>query len=148
MNEELEAVPGQPTETRMDAQRKLVKRMASIATRLVPDGHGAHLRFINEPSSNLDNLTQDQINDKMQFKPRGGTAIGTQLEQRILKPLVYDVLDKGDTLERPYLILTITDGDPNPEPKETFKNAIVDCGKRLAEREYQQECKNKHSEFE
>jgi hypothetical protein len=140
MNEKLK----NSTETRMDAQRTLVKRMASIATRLVPDGHGAHLRFINKKTPNLNDLDESQINENMKFKPAGATPIGTQIKEKILKPFVYDVLDAGNTLQRPYLILTITDGSPYNEDNDTFKNAIVECGRRLTEspRGYEQEGKH------
>ncbi|KAI0389630.1 hypothetical protein F5Y17DRAFT_113296 [Xylariaceae sp. FL0594] len=135
----MEATLKNSSETRMDAQRRLVTRMASIATRLVPDGHGAHLRFINKNDSGMDDLSQDKIEEKMKFVPNGGTQIGTQLRQQILKPFIYDVLDSGKTLEKPYLVLTITDGEPNSEDKGAFKDAIVECGRRLVDRQYEQE---------
>ncbi|KAI0102605.1 hypothetical protein GGR51DRAFT_527057 [Nemania sp. FL0031] len=135
----MEAKLKDSNENRMDAQRTLVKRMASIATRLVPDGHGAHLRFINKKTPTLNDLKESQIDEKMKFSPSGGTQIGTQLEQQILKPYIYDVLDSGNTLDRPYLILTITDGSPNNEDPKAFRNAVVKCGQRLTDRQYEQE---------
>lgn len=124
---------------RMDAQRVLVQRMASIATRLVPDNSGAYLRFINKSATGLDNLTKDQIDGEMQFEPDGTTRIGTNLKKKILQPFVYDVIQKGGRLERPYLILIITDGMPKPEDVNTLKNAIIECGRILTDRSYPQE---------
>ncbi|KAL7619745.1 hypothetical protein AAE478_010287 [Parahypoxylon ruwenzoriense] len=128
-------------ESRMDAQRGLVKRMACIATRLVPDDSGAHLRFINRNESELDDLNGEQLESKMLFAPKRThlTNIGTELEAKILQPMIYDVLDRGDTLKRPFLILTITDGQPNPELPGTLKDAIIKCGQRLTARGYPQE---------
>ncbi|CAH0045249.1 unnamed protein product [Clonostachys solani] len=128
--------------TRMDGMRSLVQRMASIATRLVPDGKGAHVRFINSSTTGQD-LNADQINQLLQFNPNGGTNIGTNLTNKILEPMIYADLDKsGGALERPFLVLTITDGEPNPEPQDTFKKAIENCGRRLEEKQYPQECES------
>ncbi|CAG9949194.1 unnamed protein product, partial [Clonostachys rosea f. rosea IK726] len=125
--------------TRMDGMRSLVQRMASIATRLVPDGKGAHIRFINSNKTGQD-LNADQIDQMLQFDPDGGTNIGTNMTKRILEPMIYDELDKsGGALERPLLVLTITDGEPSQEPRDTFKKAIESCGRRLEEKQYPQE---------
>ncbi|KAK2591378.1 hypothetical protein QQS21_010922 [Conoideocrella luteorostrata] len=129
---------GNLVETRMQAMRKLVQRMSSIATRLVPEGKGAHVRFINSKYRG-DDLNADQIDAQMQFEPSGGTNIGTHLEQKVLSPLIYDKLDTNGQLERPYLVLTITDGEPNPEPMETFKKSIEQCCKRLDQHQYPEE---------
>lgn len=128
--------------TRMDGMRSLVQRMASIATRLVPDGKGAHIRFINSNKTGQD-LNADQIDQMLQFDPDGGTNIGTNMTKRILEPMIYDELDKsGGALERPLLVLTITDGEPSQEPRDTFKKAIESCGRRLEEKQYPQECES------
>ncbi|MCJ1344266.1 hypothetical protein MMC31_002469 [Peltigera leucophlebia] len=72
----------------------------------------------------------------MAFEPKGGTRIGANLREKILKPFIFDVLDRGDKLERPYLILTITDGSPEGEEEDQFRNAIVECSRRLVQRNY------------
>jgi hypothetical protein len=131
---------GNVVSTRMEAMRSLVQRMSSIATRLVPDGSGAHLRFINSDYQGND-LTADQIDSHMQFQPSGGTNIGTNLKNKVLDPLVFKKLDKDGKLDRPFLVLTITDGEPSPEPVDTFKKTIEECGRRLDQNDYPQECK-------
>lgn len=123
---------------RMDNQKKLVQRMTSIVTRLVPDGSGAHLRFINNSKAGLDDANKDNIDKSMDFDPDGGTKIGTNLKKKILEPFIYNVIEKDDVLKRPYLILIITDGEPT-ENQDTLKNAIVECGRRLTDRGYPQE---------
>ncbi|KAI1458920.1 hypothetical protein F4805DRAFT_106773 [Annulohypoxylon moriforme] len=139
MNANITDANGNVVNTKMNVMRMLVQRMSSIATRLVPDGKGAHLRFINSDYRG-DDLNADQIDQKMQFRPQGQTRIGENLEKKILDPLIYKELDeRSGKLERPYLILTITDGGPDPEPKETFKNSVVTCGKRLNGHQYPQE---------
>lgn len=77
----------------------------------------------------------------MQFRPASGTNIGTGLEKKILQPFIYDVINRNEKLRRPYLILTITDGKPEPETPDTLKNAIFKCGQELANRGLPQDCK-------
>lgn len=129
-------------QNRMASQRNLVKRMASIATRAVPDNKGVHLRFINRPVVNSDNLNAEEIESSMAFEPEGGTRIGTNLEKKILKPFIYDVLDRGDKLERPYLILTITDGSPQGEEEDRLRNAMVECSRKLVKNGYKPDGKS------
>lgn len=116
--------------------------MASIATRAVPDNKGVHIRFINRFLVNSDNLNAEEIERSMAFEPKGGTRIGANLREKILKPFIYDVLDRGDKLERPYLILTITDGSPEGEEEDQFRNAIVECSRRLAQQNYKPDGKS------
>lgn len=116
--------------------------MASIATRAVPDNKGVHLRFINRSIVKSDNLNAGEIESGMAFEPQGGTRIGTNLEMKILKPFIYDVLDRGDKLERPYLILTITDGSPQGEEDDRLRNAIVECSRKLVKHGYKPDGKS------
>lgn len=138
MATEIHDKQGNVVGTRMQAMRQLVQRMSSIATRLVPDGKGAHLRFINSDYHG-NNLKADQIDAQIQFEPSGGTNLGTNLDSKVLQPLVYSQLDKNGVLERPHLILTVTDGEPT-EAVDTFKKTIEGCGRRLENHEYPQEC--------
>lgn len=127
---------------RQQLLRRLVTRMCSVATRLVPDGEGVHLRFINkeEPRKGaFDSLNSEQIDNALNFEPRGGTDIGTELREKILKPFVFDVFARGETLKRPILIIAITDGHPTDDDPHEFKNAIVECSQALANKGYEPE---------
>ena len=80
--------------------------------------------------------TSDNIMAAMKANsPGGGTPLGSSLYNNILQPLVYKQLDNG-RLERPILICTITDGCPNSNDNPTFKNAIVECKKKLDGADY------------
>ncbi|KAJ4325819.1 hypothetical protein N0V84_003368 [Fusarium piperis] len=138
MNGEIYDNEGNKAGTRMHVMRQLVQRMARITTELVPEGTGCHLRFINS-NYHGNNLGPGQIDAQLQFEPYGGTDLGTHLDQKVLKPIIYDQLDKNGRLERPYLVLTITDGEPNPEPIDSFKKAVQGCGRRLENRDYPQD---------
>lgn len=125
--------------SRQELLRRLVTRMCSIATRLVPDGDGVYLRFINKDQPRTGALSKGQIDDALKFEPSGGTPIGTELRNRILKPFLFDVFARGQTLKRPILIIVITDGCPKNEAPDTFKNAIVECSRALVDKGYEPE---------
>lgn len=124
---------GSMSGSQWDTQRRLVDRIAKLATRVVPDGYGVWLRFLNSPISG-DNLTHTEI---LQYYdsigPTAMTPLGTTLRRRILEPLVYNVLPSRPNrkLERPLLICVITDGMPNQEPITAFEEAIADCRRFL-----------------
>ena len=121
---------------------ELVTRIARIATRIVPDDMaGVDLRFIN---NNLEaTLSAGQIQEMIRrFQPNGSTPIGTNLEKRILKPLVYDIIDRPRIsnnpipFKRPLLVCVITDGCPNNEAPSRFHDEIVTCKQKLEARGY------------
>ncbi|KAK9772376.1 hypothetical protein SCAR479_10914 [Seiridium cardinale] len=117
---------------RWDAQRNLANRIARITTRILPPGEGVALRFINQNVDNSTSLTYEQIGDIIGSTKWGGdTPIGTSLQTKILQPLVYDKIQSDVKLDRPLLVSIITDGMPEPEPRNTLVNTIVDCGDRL-----------------
>ncbi|EIN08729.1 hypothetical protein PUNSTDRAFT_67508 [Punctularia strigosozonata HHB-11173 SS5] len=117
--------------TRFDQLREIVKRITRVANILVPDDMGVHLRFINHPRV-YDHLNTAQTENAMRLVyPTSGTPSGTVLETRILRPLVYNLLDnpRGPQLRRPLLICTITDGAPTDG--DAFKKAILKCRRRI-----------------
>lgn len=122
----------------MQALENLVQKIASVATRAIPDDRGVHLRFINRREM-FDDVNPCHLPEKMRFVPEGATQLGTQLKDKILQPLVYDRVDKGENLPHPYLILTITDGVPNNEARDSFKNNIQACGRYLEGKGYKKE---------
>jgi hypothetical protein len=125
------------TGNRWSAQAEVVKRMTSIITRCDPDKKGVGLSFINHSGPPFYRLNEDQVERQMAaFPPRGQTQIGTNLERKVLKPFIYDLLDSGERLERPYLVFITTDGAPTQEAEETLKYAITQCSKRMQEKGY------------
>ncbi|KAM0256352.1 hypothetical protein ACHAQJ_005003 [Trichoderma viride] len=123
--------------TRVDGQEKMVRRVARLSTRLVPKGFGTSLQFINQRRDLGDKLDHRQVKEIMKtMKPSGNTKIGTNLERKILKPLIYDVINSGRPLRRPLLISCITDGYPSGENAETFTETILKCIQFLKEKGY------------
>jgi len=77
--------------------------------------------------------------DKILVKtqPRGGTRIGSTLRRDILAPFVYSKIDSRSSFQRPLLVCAITDGDPSSEPVTAFKDAIVECRRKLVAADYE-----------
>ena len=123
---------------RWGAQVELVKKIAQITTRILPEGDGIALRFINQNVDNSEKLSLQEIGaivENMSWQPNGETEIGTSLKSKILEPLVYSKL-QAKTLARPLLISVITDGMPSIERDEAFVEAIKDCGDQLQQAGY------------
>lgn len=117
-------------EGRWDSQNQLINRIARVTTRILPEGEGVYMRYINQQIPNSDSLKFEDLLDVVKPLTWGGdTPIGTNLKSKVLEPLVYSKLP--DKLERPLLVSVITDGMPEPEPRSTFVDAIVECGDKL-----------------
>ena len=136
------------SEGRAVAQQDLVRRIAVICTRLVPDDLGVELRFINADRSGLTNLRADAVERFMsELRPDGYTEIGLNLKRKILKPLVYDVITRGGKLERPVFVSIITDGIPgggdnSSETTNTLRNTIIECMNFLQAKRLPIDCKS------
>lgn len=120
-----------------NTQGELVEKIVQITTRILPEGDGVALRFINRNVNNSEKLSLQQIVSIMKGATcrYNSTPIGTSLRYKILEPLVYSQL-RSNTFVRPLLISVITDGAPNSEKKEAFVDAIKECGGRLEQAGY------------
>jgi len=131
-------------EQRWTKQRELVTRITDIATRAVPGNKGVHFRLINADlpvADNLDGAAVSRILLSMEPGMYNLTPIGTHLRSKILEPLIYSVINSGRRLERPYLILVLTDGCPWTEHVTTFRNAVVECARFLDAKGYRKDGK-------
>lgn len=124
-------------EDRIKDQWELVRRIASICTKVVPDDLGVHLRFINSEPPNADGLRMIDIETIMsQVKATGCTEIGTNLRERILKPLLYTQYnERVKKMKRPLFVSIITDGIPygRAEKRYTLRDEIIKCQDYLRE---------------
>jgi len=126
-------------EERWESQKGLALRIARNTTRILPDGDGVALRFINQITNASPSLDLNGIGQVLNsVYPKGDTAIGRTLEERILKPLVYNPLAEGK-LRRPLLVSILTDGGPSKEDK-ALARVIIDCGNELARKGYPKDC--------
>ncbi|KAF9498498.1 hypothetical protein BDN71DRAFT_1532644 [Pleurotus eryngii] len=108
-------------EDRWENQKKHTKRITQVATRILPEGEGVALRFVNQDVDNAFSLTLAEIS-------------------KILDPMSWQPGDK--TLQRPLLVSIITDGMPEPEDKSELANVIVKCGNALQSADYPHESMN------
>lgn len=127
-------------ENRWGNQKSLALRIARTMTRILPDHEGVALRFINQPTNESSSLDLEGIGRALDSaRPGGDTPIGTELRERILKPLVFNPLAVGK-LKRPLLVSVLTDGGPSPEPPGTLASVIVQCGNELERKGYPRDC--------
>ncbi|KAK0757315.1 hypothetical protein N5P37_010035 [Trichoderma harzianum] len=123
---------------RWESQKELVQRIAKIATMVLPPDEGVALRFINRNVENSDNLTLERLGNvlkDMDWRPGGDTPIGTNLRSKILQPLVYSKLDAGN-LDRPLIVIIMTDGMPEREDKTELEKVILECEKKIRDSGY------------
>ena len=66
-------------------------------------------------------------------QPCGMTPIGTALQRKLLNPFVALAQQSAHnrTAMKPLLVLTVTDGEPQGEPRDTLCNAIVNTRRQL-----------------
>ena len=97
---------------------------------------GISVRFMNA------NMQGDNIRDsaaaanlvaRCQFS--GMTPLGTQMYERILKPLVEAPISNR-TMQKPVLIITITDGEPTSEPESKIVKVIKHVKQFAAKSQY------------
>lgn len=133
-------------EGRWDSQNQLINRIARVTTRILPEGEGVYMRYINQEIPSSDSLKFEELRDVVKPLTWGGdTPIGTNLKSKVLEPLVYSKLPSD--LKRPLLVSIITDGMPDPEPRATLVNAIAECGDKLEAAGLPRESKSQHHIF-
>ncbi|KAK1828989.1 hypothetical protein QBC39DRAFT_415165 [Podospora conica] len=127
-------------EERWESQNALCQRIARLTTEALPDGEGVGIRFINQTVDDSSSLDFEGIGGVLgSVTPNGDTPIGTTLQDRILKPLVFDALAKGE-FKRPLLISILTDGAPSQEAPDKLSKVIIRCGDDLEQNGYPRDC--------
>lgn len=100
------------------------------------DHDGIQVRFMN---SNVqgNNITNEQQAMQLlqQVKFSGLTPLGTNLWNKILQPLVLGPARSGQ-LQKPVVVITITDGTPAGENKDEIFNVILRTDHELRNSRY------------
>ena len=116
---------------RIQDLKLILNRVAYAATLF--DTDGVSLRFMNWKPQNmarLDNIrNEQQIEALLQPGPDGVqfsglTPLGTELRNQVIEPLVLQKA-RSNALQKPVLVITITDGQPAGENRNTLKEAIL-----------------------
>lgn len=129
--------------SRIDDLKLILTRVVSVGTLF--DDDGISIRFMNDQKApkppfgptELDGIRAEQqieqIFTKVSFS--GLTPLGTQLNAKVLEPLVL-AKARRNALEKPILIITITDGQPAGEAPGTLQNVIQSTSVELSRTRY------------
>jgi hypothetical protein len=102
---------------------KLILEKVSYAASLFDDD-GVEVRFMNSDRQGNRIRTKQQVEElvaSVGFK--GLTPMGTSLKHKVLEPLVLEPVRRGQ-LQKPVLVITITDGQPAGEAPNAVFDAI------------------------
>jgi hypothetical protein len=114
---------------------KLILQKAAFAGSLF-DSDGIEIRFMNSDlqGNNVRTAQEvEQLVQRVQFK--GLTPMGTQLRNKILEPLVVQKA-RANQLQKPVLVITITDGQPAGEANGAVFDAIKYASNELSRTRY------------
>ncbi|BFZ63356.1 hypothetical protein YB2330_004478 [Saitoella coloradoensis] len=119
---------------RLDDLKMILSHVAFAASLF--DDDGIQVRFFNSDIKGDHICSEEDANRVIsQVKFGGLTPIGTQLNAKILQPLVLSKA-RCNQLHKPVLIITITDGQPQGEDSCTIFNVIRDANLFLRGSQY------------
>lgn len=119
---------------RIDDLKLILERVADVSTLF--DDDGISIRAIN--SKNVgDGITTAAAAAAYVANLRfsGMTPLGTEMEKKILEPMVYAPIKHGN-LPKPVLVVTITDGEPTNEPTQKIFSVIKNVKKVTSRSRY------------
>jgi hypothetical protein len=117
--------PSEDNMTRWEVAKQVVQTISDIATMMDSDGIVTRF-FNNSKEGNGLSSAQEVANFFDGVSPSGGTPLGTKMRERIINGIVRPCLLNNE-LQRPVLVMTITDGEPTgsiDEKKEIEKVLI------------------------
>lgn len=96
--------------SRIDELKLIISRTAYAASLF--DQDGIQVRFMNSKVQGNDITNESQaLNLVNSVRFSGLTPLGTELQNKVLQPLVLSKA-KNKTLEKPVLVIVVTDGTP------------------------------------
>lgn len=107
---------------RINDLKVIMARVAEVATLF--DEDGIVVRFMNghvEGNGIRDALTANNLIQQVQFT--GMTPLGSSLDSKVIRPFLGGGISNR-SLQKPILVITITDGEPTGEPQNTVANVI------------------------
>ncbi|VVT45686.1 uncharacterized protein SAPINGB_P000840 [Magnusiomyces paraingens] len=119
---------------RIDDLKLIISRAAYIASLF--DDDGIEVRFMNNSTEgNGLRSEQEVLNLVSRVQFRGLTPLGTNLERKVLTPLVIGPA-RNRALKKPVLVITVTDGTPAGESPSTLTNVIAQAKNELSRTQY------------
>lgn len=119
---------------RIDDLKLIISRTAFAGSLF--DDDGIEVRFMNSQvqGNGLKSEAQAlQLVNNVKFS--GLTPLGTNLFAKVIKPLVLDPA-RSNSLKKPVMIITVTDGTPAGESQNTVNNVIVRAKNELMRTPY------------
>jgi len=105
---------------------QLILQRAAFAATLFDDD-GVELRFMNEdlPLQEVSHIRSEQQIEQILSRKRykGLTPFGTELRRKIVDPILISKLNSGQ-MQKPLLIISITDGQPAGENQNTLVETV------------------------
>lgn len=124
--------PKEDNLTRWDILKQVIKTIGFWSSLM--DADGVVIRFINSMTEGNGISNSADIDSIFRtVRPSGNTPLGEQLEKKIISKIVVPLI-RSQEIQRPVLILNITDGVPNS--KEAVKQTILNCRNFCATTKY------------
>jgi hypothetical protein len=115
--------PKEDNLSRWEILKQVVKTIGFWSSLM--DADGVVVRFINSMAEGNGISNAAEIDGIFRtVRPSGGTPLGEQLEQKIIRKIVVPVIQSQE-IQRPVLVLNITDGTPTNS--EAVKQTILNC---------------------
>eukprot|EP00879_Flechtneria_rotunda_P002346 GHRR01002541.1.p1 GENE.GHRR01002541.1~~GHRR01002541.1.p1 ORF type:complete len:321 (+),score=109.78 GHRR01002541.1:331-1293(+) len=110
---------------RIEDLKLIMAKVAEVASLF--DEDGIEVRFINADikGSHIKHAS-DASRLLQHLEYRWDTKLATQMENKILRPMAYNA-----HMNKPLLIITITDGEPSDKPQDKIISVIQECRQRL-----------------
>jgi hypothetical protein len=124
--------PKEDNLTRWEILKQVVKTIGFWSSLM--DADGVVIRFINSMAEGNGVSNSAEIDSIFRtVRPSGNTPLGEQLDKKIISKIIIPVI-RSQEIQRPVLILNITDGVPNS--KEDVKKTILNCRNFCASTKY------------
>ncbi|KAL1980260.1 hypothetical protein VTN96DRAFT_4404 [Rasamsonia emersonii] len=120
--------------SRLTQLRQILALIATAASKF--DQDGVSIRFMNSDERG-DNIRSKEDAEALVARVRfqGLTPMGTSLRNKVLEPMVIGPARAG-RLEKPVLVITITDGQPAGEPHSAVADAVRSAVDELSRTRY------------
>ncbi|BEI80822.1 hypothetical protein CcaverHIS002_0113510 [Cutaneotrichosporon cavernicola] len=119
---------------RIEDLKVIVNYVAFVASLF--DADGIEVRFLNASTIASGVKNEADVQKLIDANPfKGVTNLGKEMWSKVLDPLIVRPAQKG-TLQKPVLVISITDGEPYPEPAGKIREVIKDTKKALKKSRY------------
>lgn len=119
---------------RVNDLKVILGRVAEVATNF--DSNGINIRFMNctvEGNQIRDSVSASNLVSQVQFN--GLTPLGSKLDEKVMRPFVVTPV-QSRSLQKPVLVIAITDGEPTGEPPNTVLNVVKGIKQLVSNSQY------------